>query len=64
MNQHRSIFQLTTNSEKSFTINIPPFKAVEIVESQENQALFKFSKQPNFSSLLEAIFEENGNIIK
>lgn len=64
MNQHHSIFQLTTNPEKSFTINIPPFKAVEIVESQENQALFKFSKQPNFPSLLETIFEENNNIIK
>lgn len=64
MNQDHSVFQLTTNPEKSFTINIPPFKSVEIVESQENQALFKFSQQLNFPSLLEAIFEENNNIIK
>lgn len=64
MNQHHSAFQFIQNSEKSFSINILPFKSVEIVESQENQTLFKFSKQPNFFSLLEAIFEENGNIIK
>ena len=64
MIQHHSTSQFIQNSETSFTINIPPFRSVEISETQDNQALFKFSKQPNFPSLIEAIFEENGNIIK
>ena len=64
MNQHNSIFQFTTNTEKSFTINIPRFRTVEIKQTENNQAIFPFIEQPNFFSLLEAVFEENGNIIK
>lgn len=64
MNQHHSIFQLTTNPEKSFTINIPRFRTVEIKQTENNRAIFPFIEQPNFFSLLEAIFEESENIIK
>ena len=64
MNQHHSFFQFTTNTEKSFTINIPRFRTVEIKQTENNRAIFSFIEQPNFFSLLEAVFEENGNIIK
>lgn len=64
MNQDHSVFQLTTNPKKSFTINIPRFRTVEIKQTENNRAIFSFIEQPNFFSLLEAVFEENGNIIK
>ena len=35
MDQHHSFFQLITNPEKSFIINIPRFRTVEIKQTCE-----------------------------